>query len=58
MDMCIEGEVFKEQEFEEQYQDQACEQGKYSLWFPCYPEIFSHLLHMHVSKFDIPKGFA
>ena len=27
MDMRIEGEVFEEQEFEEQYQDQACEQG-------------------------------
>ena len=54
MDMCIEGEVFEEQEFEEQYQDQACEQGKYSLWFPCYLAIFNHFIHMHVSKFDTP----
>ena len=53
MDMRIEGEVFMEQEFEE-YQDQACEQGKYNLWFLCYSEIINHLLHMHVSKFDIP----
>jgi hypothetical protein len=36
MDMRIKGEVFKDQQFEEQYQDQAFEQGKYSLWFPCY----------------------
>ena len=54
MVMRIEGEVFEDQEFVEQYQDQACEQDKYSLWFPCYPATLITFIHMHVSKFDIP----
>jgi len=56
MVMRIEGEVFEDQEFEEQYQDQACEQGKYILWFPCYLATLITFQHMHVSNLIYPKG--
>ena len=55
MVMHIEGKVFEDQEFEEQYQDQACEQGKYSLWFPCYPATLITFVHIHVSNLIYPK---
>jgi hypothetical protein len=53
--MRIEGGVFEDQEFEEQYQDQALEQGKYSLWFPCYPATLVTFIHTHVSNLLYPK---
>jgi hypothetical protein len=55
MVMRIEGEVFEEQVFEDQFQDQAFVEGKYSLWFPCYPAIIITFIHMHVSNLIYPK---
>jgi hypothetical protein len=50
MVMRIEGEVFKEQ-----FQDQAFEEGKYSLWFPCYQAICNHLYTYACVKMINPK---